>query len=410
LAEQEKSHGLKGQQEFILLILLTGGLSREQIGDKFHALGTQFGMPPRLAERTKQPDFLNKLTKDIQDLMQRGLVSEKEGIYYLTEEGAAKASERHAGMLKAGLKLRGFFSSGETAAKLSVLVNLILAALKLGTGLLVNSMGLIADGLDSLTDVLSSLAVFLGIKYKRGIYSTVFIILMMFAAGITIGYQAISRLISPQPIDAGLWAILAAAVSGIVCYLMSVYQNFIGKRSGSLSLLSQSIDSKNHVFYAGAVLTGIIFARFGILIVDSLVGIAVAILILKSAIELTAETIRVGKGGELNLSKFRSGYEKTFEQYRLNYFKFWTLFEMKSMMSREELIAKFNTTFSTQEVPVASHFGFNFASGFEFEKHLDFFLDELMSEGAITKEQDRYVITKTGISNLNKKLKNERHR
>jgi Co/Zn/Cd efflux system component len=410
LAKQKKGHALKGHQEFILLILLTGGLSREQIGDKFYALGTQFGIPPWIAERTKQPDFLNKLTQDIQDLKQKGLVSEKGGIYYLTKEGAAKASERHAGMLKAGLKVRGFLSSGETAAKLSVFVNLLLSALKLGTGFLVNSMGLIADGLDNLADVLSSVAVFLGIKYKKGIYSTVFILLMMFAAGITIGYQAISRLISPQPVDAGLWAILAATVSGIVCYLMSIYQHFIGKKSGSLSLLSQSIDSRNHVLVAGAILIGIIFARFGILIVDPLVAIVVAIMILKSAIELTVETIRVAKGGELNLSEFSSGYEKRFEKYRLSYFKFWTLFEMKSTASREELIAKFNKTFSTQEVPVTSHFGFNFVSGFEFEKHLDVFLDELISEGAITKEQGRYAITKTGISKLNKKLKNQRYR
>lgn len=214
-------------------------------------------------------------------------------------------------MLKFGLKVKESLSSGETASKFSVLVNLILSALKLGVGLLVNSMGLIADGLDNLTDVFSSIVAFFGIKYKREIYSTAFIILVMFIVGVSIGYQAISRLLHPQPVDAGLWAILAAVVSGIICYLMSMYQHFVGKRSGSLSLLSQSTDSKNHVFVAAAVLIGIIFARFGILIVDSLVGIVVAFLILKSAIELTTETFKVARGAELDFSKFKRGYEQT---------------------------------------------------------------------------------------------------
>lgn len=214
-------------------------------------------------------------------------------------------------MLKFGLKVKESLSSSETASKFSVLVNLILSALKLGVGLLVNSMGLIADGLDNLTDVFSSIVAFFGIKYKREIYSTAFIILVMFIVGVSIGYQAISRLLHPQPVDAGLWAILAAVVSGIICYLMSMYQHFVGKRSGSLSLLSQSTDSKNHVFVAAAVLIGIIFARFGILIVDSLVGIVVAFLILKSAIELTTETFKVARGAELDFSKFKRGYEQT---------------------------------------------------------------------------------------------------
>jgi len=339
-----------------------------------------------------------------------GLIFEKEGVYHLTQEGEAEASELHTGLLKAGLKLKQFFSRGETASKFSVFINIILSALKLGVGFLVNSMGLIADGLDNLTDVFSSVVVFFGIKYKRELYSTTFIIVMMFVVGAYVGYGAISRLIYPQPVEARIWAILAAVVSGIVCYLMSMYQHFIGKRSGSLSLISQSVDSKNHTFVAIAVLIGIIFARFGILIVDSLVGIVVAFLIVKSAVELSAETVKIAKGGELDFSKFKRGYEQKFEQHRIDYFKFWILFELNNAMTKGELVSKFRTTFSVQEIPVASEFDFSFGRGFEFEKHLDAFLNEMMAEGAIVEEQGRYSITENGISKLNKRLKHQRHR
>ena len=164
MPKRKKSRKIKGEQEFILMALLAGGLNKEQIGDKFNVLGAQFGAPPWHTERAKHQDFLNRLDNGIQDLIQKGLIFEKEGVYHLTQEGEAEASELHAGLLKAGLKFKQFFSSGETASKFSVFINAVLSALKLGVGFLVNSMGLIADGLDNLVDVFSSVVVFFGIK------------------------------------------------------------------------------------------------------------------------------------------------------------------------------------------------------------------------------------------------------
>ena len=58
---------------------------------------------------------------------------------------------------------------------------------------------------------------------------------------------------------------------------------------------------------------------------------------------------------------------------------------------------------------MVSEFDFSFGRGFGFEKHLDFFLSEMIADGALIEEQERYSITERGISKLNKRLKHQRH-
>lgn len=147
-------------------------------------------------------------------------------------------------------------------------------------------------------DVVSAVTVFLGIKHKRELVSSAFIIAMMFGTAGYIGYESVTRLISPEPLEVSPLAIIAAVVSGGVCYVMSIYQHYVGKRSGSISLVTQSVDSRNHTFQAISVLIGVGFAVFGVYIVYAIVALLVAGLIVQSAIELLGETLRLSRGGK----------------------------------------------------------------------------------------------------------------
>ena len=55
----------------------------------------------------------------------------------------------------------------ERGARISIIAYIFLAALKLGIGYLSNSKGLAADGLNNTTDIVSSLAVLIGLKISR---------------------------------------------------------------------------------------------------------------------------------------------------------------------------------------------------------------------------------------------------
>jgi hypothetical protein len=172
-------------------------------------------------------------------------------------------------------------------------------------------------------------------------------------------------------------------------------------------LISQSIDSRNHVFIAVAVLVGVVFARFNIFIVDSIVALGVAGLILKSATELTLETVRIARGEGLDLSHFARIEGKILENRRRNYFKWWLLLSLQEIHTKEEVVTRCKDRFSTEGLPLIDHFGF--LKGFDFEKNIDSLLKELVDKGLVVIEGSSYSLTKKGDRDLKRSPVSERY-
>jgi len=404
-SNRKTSHG---EGHFILMTLLKGPQKREAIVGTYHRFGALLGIPPPSPGTKKYQKWQREVDAHLEHLKKLELVKiDGNSVYSLTEQGIQEAIKLEQGFQKFTGAVGTFLAKGETAAKLSVIVNVLLSVLKLGVGFIFNSVALIADGFDNMVDVVSALVVFLGIKYKKELISTIFIVLVMFATVGWIGYEAIIRLISPEVVDAGVLPFVAAAISGLVCYLMSAYQYTVGRRIGSLSLLSQSIDSKNHVLIAIAVIIGIAFARFNIFIIDSIVALGVAALILKSAIELTTETLRIAKGEGLDISRFARIEERMFESHRRNYFKWWLLLCLREINTKEEIIARYTDSFSTEGLPFIDQFGF--LKGFDFEKNFDSLLKEAIDKGLVVTNKASYYLTKKGDRTLKRSPVSQRY-
>ncbi|MFW6117087.1 MAG: hypothetical protein ACOC6G_00705 [Thermoproteota archaeon] len=58
------------------------------------------------------------------------------------------------------------------------------------------------------------------------------------------------------PISLPYLVIVIEGVSLIAAGLMYFYQRYVGKRNGSFALISQSVDSKNHIYVAAVVIGG----------------------------------------------------------------------------------------------------------------------------------------------------------
>jgi cation diffusion facilitator family transporter len=411
--EERELH--KGHRQFILLLLSHGPLNREGFLYKTQRMGYHFSMPLSMLKKMEDDrGYQEEIEDDLRFLTGGGyIVDDGSGCFSLTEKGNEEALRLDRGMIHAFKWIDTYVFNREWTSKVSVLVNALLAALKLGVGFIFNSIALVADGFDSTIDVLSAVMVYLGIRYRRELYSTVFIICMMFGTTGFILYEGIRRLIVPEPVDAAVLTIVAAVVSGGICYVMSVYQHFVGKRSGSISLISQSVDSRNHAFQAAAVIVGLIFALFGIYIVDSLVALLVAVLIGKSAVELTIETVRMAGGGELDVSRFSREYEKVLANRRHNFLKTWLMLTLRDAHSRDEIISRCESAFATQDLPVVGHLsslsGFDFFN-YDFKGQLDSLLRELIDEGLIRMSDESYYLTPGGQRALGGKIARERFR
>lgn len=396
-------------ERFLLLTLLEGKLTQVEAYRKLRSLLFHFGVWQRLKSERVVSQF-EKVDQAFEHLQKKGVVAETKGVYRLTEKGRTDAEELHRGVIKFALKVDDFLSNGETASKFSAFVNALFSALKLVVGFLSNSMALIADGMDNLIDTFSSVTTFFGIKYKKEIYSTAIVLVLMFFTSITLGYQALSRFIHPEAIEVGFLPIFVAVFSGIIFSLLSVYQHFVGKRYESLTLISQSIDSRNHAIVAAAVLIGFICAGFGVMIIDSVVSLVVAILILWSAIELSLEAFRAARGVEVDFSKFKKGYEAKLDKYKWNYFRTWTLSELRDFKSKEDLVSEFKRAFALAGVPLVHEFDLSLSRGFDYESNVDAFLNELAAEGSAMEHQGKFIITRSGEREMNKQSMPKRHR
>jgi divalent metal cation (Fe/Co/Zn/Cd) transporter len=150
--------------------------------------------------------------------------------------------------------------------------------------------------------------VWAGIKYKKEHLGALIIILMMFLTCLSVGYEslatiyaAITSTINPM---AKPYLVIAVELVALVCAgILTFYQRYVGKMSGSLALISQSIDSKNHIYVAGAVIIGAVFSILGVHFIDALIGAYIAVCILKDAVGLSREAISSIKGEETDFSE-----------------------------------------------------------------------------------------------------------
>lgn len=148
------------------------------------------------------------------------------------------------------------FQKAEKTIIQSVLGNILMAGIKITGGVLGNSFALIADGIESLTDVLSSFLVWIGIRYanrpadedhpyghgKAEPLITFVVVLFLVFAAVGIAYQAIVNIQSPRtaPEAFTLW-ILAGII--IVKEIMYRIVSKTGKETRSTAI---SADAWHH--------------------------------------------------------------------------------------------------------------------------------------------------------------------
>lgn len=135
---------------------------------------------------------------------------------------------------------------GMRSSLISIASNFLLAMCKCLAGFLGHSFALVADGIESLSDVFSSLAVYLGLRvairppdkehpYGHGKAEPVaaaFVSLALGAAGTAIAFEAINLIRTPHPLPQPytLWVLLA-----VVCFKVSL--------SRYVSSVAENIDS-----------------------------------------------------------------------------------------------------------------------------------------------------------------------
>lgn len=183
---------------------------------------------------------------------------------------------------------------------LGMIGNLFLLIIKVIVGLISNSQAMLADAFNSVTDILSSIMTYIGNKISSKeadedhnlghgkaeyIYSML-ISITMFILGLQIISNSIKSFFTQSNYTFTYWLIIVCCVTIITKIILYIYTNRVAKKYNSLLVKANSKDHRNDIFLTAFNLLASILSFYGIIIVDSIVGICIALWIIYTAITI----------------------------------------------------------------------------------------------------------------------------
>jgi hypothetical protein len=260
----------------------------------------------RLGKRHRGKIDRRTLDSDLTFAVERGVLEEKDRKFFLTSGGREIAEH----MQKMIPLFMGILYAPNTVSVVTVAVHILLSVLKLIFALISGSAGLIADGIDNSLDTVSSILVWMGIRFDKEKLVSIFIMVMMFVSVGGVALASYNKITNSEPIKEGVSAFVVSLVCGIVMLLVSAYQYAVGRRNSNFAILCQAVDSRNHFLVSLLVCSGIILSKLAdtftakwLYYADAAVSIIIGLLILKSVIELVVEMAKPS-GEELRISHF----------------------------------------------------------------------------------------------------------
>jgi cation diffusion facilitator family transporter len=194
--------------------------------------------------------------------------------------------------------------SGSIATTVGVVVNTILFVLKLVVGISTGSLAVISDAINSLTDVLTAIAVAISFRISRKkadpghMYGyrraepVAGLIVALFAglAAYEIITAAVSRIINPTDVFFSWLAIGVLAMSVIVKAVMSIYHTKVSEKLSSPSIKAIAIDGRYDSISSAVALVGVIGTKYFPL-ADSIAAGLVAFFILWAGYRIASENM-----------------------------------------------------------------------------------------------------------------------
>lgn len=210
---------------------------------------------------------------------------------------------------------------------LGIIINLVLAVIKVLLGLFTKSMAIISEGINNATDIFSSLLALIGSKlankhpdekhpfgYGRIEYLTSLAIsVIVLVTGIEVLISSVKAIFNKPTLNVSYISLIVIAISAIVKYVYGAYAVSVGKKIESGALIGVGQDSKNDTFLSVITIvssTVFIIAKINI---DAYAGIIISIVILKAGIGILLDTMSelIGRPGKYELAQ--KIYKKVFD-------------------------------------------------------------------------------------------------
>ena len=190
---------------------------------------------------------------------------------------------------------------------ISIIANVVLAAFKLVAGILAHSSAMLSDAIHSASDVFSTFVVMIGIKIaskepdeehpygheRMECVAAIILATILCITGLGIGKNALEFITgnSSEVSVPGMLALIAAIVSIIVKEAMFWYTRHYAKKIDSGALMADAWHHRSDALSSIGAFIGIIFARMGYVMMDSIACLVICVFIVKAAYDIFKDAI-----------------------------------------------------------------------------------------------------------------------
>lgn len=194
---------------------------------------------------------------------------------------------------------------GRAAGGVGAACNLLLGGGKMLAGVLFQSISVLADGVNNLSDALSSVVTLVcfrmssrpadkehpyghaRMEYVSGLVVAVLIMMV----GFNLATSSLEKIFQPEEAPFSWVTVGVLAASILVKGWMMLFNRRIGRKISSTALEATAMDSRNDVIATAAVLLSVFVSKWTGLTLDGWMGLAIALFILWSGINLIRETL-----------------------------------------------------------------------------------------------------------------------
>ena len=206
---------------------------------------------------------------------------------------------------------------GTLSGLVGIVCNVLLFAFKLLVGTLTGSVSITADAMNNLSDASGSIVTFIGFRvadkpadehhpygHARAEYlSGLGVAALILVVGLALVKTSVENIIHPTPVTFTTVAAVVLLASIAVKFWMNLFNRSLAKRIDSTALMATAADSRNDCITTGAVLIAAVVEKLTNIPVDGWIGLAVALFILYSGLNLAKDTISplLGEGADPEL-------------------------------------------------------------------------------------------------------------
>lgn len=194
---------------------------------------------------------------------------------------------------------------GLMASVVGIFCNILLFTAKLLMGLLINSISVMADAFNNLSDAASSIIGFIGVKmagkpadeehpfgHGRVEYIAAFIVaFLVIQVGFSLFKTSIDKILHPQEMSFHAVSVIILILSVLVKLWMAFFNRTLGNRIQSAVMKATAADSMGDVITTTSTILSVgIYGIWGVNI-DGIVGVIVSVIVMWAGIRIAKDTL-----------------------------------------------------------------------------------------------------------------------